>query len=204
MPYIGKTVGSIQTNCYIYYDEQTKIAAVVDPGGDADRIIEMIEHEGFDMKYILLTHGHYDHTGAVLDLVGEYPDIGIFAYRTEERLLQDPGMSFASFGAIKPDVLLDDGDEINVGKLTLRVIHTPGHTAGSCCYYDEEYGLLFSGDTLFCKSVGRCDLPTGNQKELVASIKNKLFVLPDDVVVLAGHMGGSTIGHEKINNVYVR
>jgi glyoxylase-like metal-dependent hydrolase (beta-lactamase superfamily II) len=203
MSFLQLTVGTIQENTYIFFDEETGKAAVIDPGDEADVILEVIKNKNFTVTHILLTHGHYDHTGAVAELRAACSAL-VMAHETEDGLLLDPRQSYAAAGPVKADGFFRDGDEIEVGAGKLRVIHTPGHTAGSCCFYDEAGGVLFSGDTLFRESVGRHDLPTGDGKMLLASIKEKLITLPDETRVLPGHMSVTTIGHEKARNAFVR
>lgn len=194
-------VGGLAENCYIYYDESTLAGAVIDPGGDANKILVKIQELNLNISAILLTHGHYDHTGAVGE-VKAATGAEICACAGEDVILTDPKRSYGGW-VIDADRFLE-GDELYMfGNAVFRVIHTPGHTAGSCCYYDEAGKVLFSGDTLFHESVGRHDFPTGNRGQLMDSIKSKLFTLPDDVAVYPGHMEATTIGHEKGHNPFV-
>jgi len=192
------------TNAYFYYDEITLDACVIDPGGSADKFMEIIKENHLNLKYILLTHGHYDHIGAVNELKS-LTGAQILAHKDEDALLKAADLNLSKLGTGKEiivtcDQLLKHGDIIELGAGKLTVIHTPGHTAGGACFYDEDGGILFSGDTLFRGTVGRFDLPTSDGRALIASIKNKLFALPDEVKVLPGHDAATTIGHEKANN----
>jgi len=200
-------VSPYYTNAYIYYDESTLEAAVIDPGGSADKLMETAKEHGLTIKYILLTHGHFDHIAAVNELKA-LSGAFVAAFEGEGELLKNPDMNLSGIGmgkdlSITSDKLLKDGDFIEIGTGKLAVIHTPGHTSGGACYYDAENGILFSGDTLFKGTLGRYDLPTSDGATLFASIKNKLFTLPDDVKVLPGHEASTTIGCEKANNVMV-
>ena len=203
MKIIKIVTGELSENCYIAYDELTKNGVVIDPGDDADKISDAISKHGIELKYILFTHGHFDHIKAYFELKEEYPDTCLAFSKNEAELISDPEKSLLSifqksFPEIKADTLLSEGDEIIFGNSSLKVIETPGHTKGSICFYND--GILFAGDTLFHLGMGRCDLPTGSLKEEVNSITSKLFSLPDDTVVYSGHGANSTIGFEKENN----
>ena len=163
--------------------------------------------EGLRLKAVLLTHGHGDHILAVNDLKKTF-GIPVYAAADEESLLRDPdrNLSASLFGCpvtVGPDVLLRDGETFEAAGISLRMLLTPGHTPGSCCYYSEEEKILFSGDTLFCASVGRTDFPGGSSRELLRSIREKLLVLPEDVTVYPGHGESTSIGYEKKYNPYM-
>ena len=195
------------TNVYFYYDENSLEAAVIDPGGSVDKLIEMAAENGLKLKYILLTHGHYDHTAGV-DELKVSTGAEVMAHEAEDELLKntDLNLSLLAGGralSVVCDKLLKEGDVIEVGAGRLSVIHTPGHTGGGACFYDKENGILFSGDTLFRGTTGRYDLPTAHGQTLFNSIKNKLYTLPDDTKVLPGHDVATTIGWEKANNQVV-
>lgn len=204
------SVGDLGTNCFLLINEDTKELLVVDPGGQGKRLAERITDHGFTAKGILLTHGHFDHTDGMEDLKASLPNpVKAYALDKEEKLLEDPSLNLSGgFGiggrSYKADEFFRDGETVTLAGLTFKVIATPGHTPGSCCFYFEEDGVLISGDTLFEQSVGRTDFPGGSMQALVSSIKEKLFVLPDETLVLPGHMGTTTIGDEKQGNMFVR
>ena len=197
---MGLSVGVMPTNCYLVWDNISKEAVVIDPAEDGERIIRWIEKEGLDLKAILLTHGHFDHVMAVDDLRKKY-GVKAYIHELEEEVLGSAQKNCAymirSSFEMEADVFVKDGEELQFGSLNLRVIHTPGHTQGGVCYYFYEANTLFSGDTLFCRNVGRDDLPTGNGMALRRSIREKLLVLPEEVIVFPGHNGPTTIGAEK-------
>lgn len=200
-------LGDVRTNCYLLINEETKEALVVDPADRADAIVRKLIDEGLTLKAILLTHGHGDHILAVGALKKQF-GVKVYAAKAEEALLSDTAqnLSKALFGievTVKPDVLLEDGQEFEEAGIRLRMLHTPGHTPGGCCYYQAEEKILFSGDTLFCGSIGRTDFPGGSLSQLVRSVKEKLLVLPEDVKVYPGHEEMTTIGHEKRYNPYM-
>lgn len=198
-------VSNYMTNCYLVGCEETKEAMIIDPGGDFDRIRKMIDKSGYKIKHIVCTHGHHDHILATKQ-TKDYTQAKVYIHERERKCLQSSLYSGAMvFGekheACKEDGTLKDGAVLEVGKLCFTVIHTPGHTKGGICLYTPGY--LFSGDTLFYGTIGRTDFPGGNYKEIVHSIKEKLYKLPDDTVVYPGHGGETTIGFEKMNNAVV-
>lgn len=195
------SVGALQTNCYILYDKTTGI--IVDPGADADRIIQTVKNRSISVSHIVLTHGHYDHILALPDVQAAFPDAKLCLCHLEADLINDPYKNLTAYGvktipSVKADIFLKEGDTIPVGSQSLTVIETPGHTAGSICLLGEK--ILISGDTLFYMGMGRCDLPTGDLRQEVHSIQNKLFSLADEVAVYPGHGPATTIGFEKKNN----
>ena len=207
MKIIHTQVSPFWTNVYIYYDENSKEAAIVDPGGDCVKLKELLDENKLTLKAILLTHGHFDHIGAVNEL-REITGAKVYAYEEEKALLASSEMNEAlRIGrkdyTIECDKLLKEGDIIEICEGRLSVIHTPGHTAGGACFYDEENAILFAGDTLFKDSVGRYDLATASGEALFHSIKEKLFKLPDDTKVFPGHNSATTIGREKVHNMVV-
>lgn len=197
-------VGDIGTNCYVFYDADTNQGAIVDPGADADRICEFVERLNVKPEAILLTHGHFDHIMAC-DEVASHFGVKVYVYKDEKKMLEDEGLNLSSMygGCVAhSDVSLNDGDVIYIAGQKVKVIHTPGHTSGGCCYYLEEAKMLFCGDTLFMESVGRTDFPTGSMSEIVRSVNEKLFCLPEDVKAFPGHGPSTSIGYEKVNNPY--
>ncbi len=212
------TLGMVQTNCYFVYiddgrkhdntGDYTEFTPVIffDPADHGDFIYKALHDRGFEIKLILLTHGHFDHIGGAEDL-RKLSGAPIKAYIGEKELCMDTDANVSTmYGAgitIKPDAYLEDLDIIEESGMKCQLISTPGHTIGSCCYYFEEGGFLISGDTLFEESVGRTDFPTGSMSSIVRSIKEKLFVLPDDTIVYPGHGGETSIGHEKKYNSFI-
>ncbi len=185
-------------NMYLYHDGTE--GAVVDPGGDVDVVLGYCKENSITVTKILLTHGHFDHIMGVLRLA-EATGAKIYAHVDEAAVLSEPDMNFSTYDrggpvSITPNELLRDGQQIAVGSLVLRVIHTPAHTPGCVCFYDEQQGILISGDTLFFESVGRTDFPY-SQPQLMKESLNKLFRLPDSTKVYPGHGSPTTILHEK-------
>lgn len=201
---IKLVVGQLQENCFILFDED-KNAFVVDPGGSSENIIEAIEKNSLSIKYILLTHGHFDHVGAVAALVKKYK-APVYLSKEDRAFLESPKEVRASaFGmqieAAEVDVFVKEGDEISFSEGNIKVIETPGHTLGSVCYLFENY--LFAGDTLFNGSIGRTDFPESDHSLMVESLK-KLKKLDDEIYVLSGHGPESQISYEKMTNPYLR
>lgn len=200
-----KTVGELGTNCYILVNHDRGECVVFDPAAEADALIEIFHSPGFQLKAIFLTHGHYDHIGAVKALKDAF-GVPVYASREEnEQVLGDLSVNLsAMFGnpmTLQADEVLRDGQKVDIIGTTLTCILTPGHTAGGMCYYCEELQSAIVGDTLFCGSVGRTDFPTGNGMVLLQSIREKLYTLPDETKIFPGHMDGSTIGWEKKSNM---
>lgn len=199
-------VGPVQTNCYIVNRFNSKKAFVIDPGDEGEKIERYLEENELEPEAVLLTHGHFDHILGIPYLKEKYR-IPVYAGEKEQELLEDDSknctnMIGLSYG-IKPEYFLKDGRKIDIDEVNIQVLETPGHTAGGVCYYLPEEKLLFAGDTLFCGSIGRTDLPTGNEGRLIDSIKKKLLPLPDDVTVFTGHGEPTTIGYERKHNVFI-
>lgn len=199
----NQVLGLIGTNCYLVFDDQTKEGVIIDPADNGALILNQCRELEVMPKAVLLTHGHFDHICAVPDLVRAF-QLPVYAGKGEEELLRDPSKNLSSaYGAgvsLKNVEFLDNGDTVSLLGREWQVIATPGHTGGSVCYYLKEDKVLFSGDTLFCESYGRTDFPTGSERELISSVVDKLFVLPEDVNVYPGHESQTTIGHEKNYN----
>jgi len=191
-------VGLIQTNCYVLFDDEIKKAIVVDPGDSADYIDECIQKAGVQVTAIFLTHGHSDHFKALSDLKFKY-EVPVYVHQDDAyRLRYQGGFVEASYVIQPDDIMLHDGDHLSIGGLEIDVIHTPGHTEGGVCFYFPDHGVLLSGDTLFCHSWGRTDFAGGDEAALFRSIREKLLVLPPEVLVLPGHEGSTTIGEERM------
>ncbi|MFH2092064.1 MAG: MBL fold metallo-hydrolase [Pseudomonadota bacterium] len=199
-------VGPIMANCYILGCESTKQAVVIDPGDDADRILMELAKSELKVKYLINTHGHFDHVGANKRMK-EATCALIAIHPGDEPMLAELSRAAMMFGlsaenSPPADVLLNHDDEISFGDITLKVIHTPGHSRGGICLYAK--GCLFAGDTLFAGSIGRTDLPGGDYDTLIESIKQRVLILPDRTVVYTGHGSETTIGKEKQNNPFIR
>ena len=194
-------VGPVQTNCYLVCPKERSEAVIIDPGDDAFRIEMKLKEAGLVPKAILLTHGHFDHIGAVVSLKERF-NIEIYAFCEEKQILSTDmnlaGMIGGERLHLEADHYLKDGELLQIAGMEFKVIHTPGHTIGSCCYLMEREKILFSGDTLFYHSHGRTDFPTGSQSAIIRSIVDKLMVLDEDTVVYPGHECDTTIGSEKM------
>ena len=192
-------VGPIGTNCYILCDEAEKLCAVIDPGGDASRVAAAVAKTGCAPCAILLTHGHYDHTGGVADLQAQWPEVPTYLSR------RDQGAGDSYMLQLFPPVAnakdYDEGDTVRVGSLTLEVLATPGHSEGSVTLRCGD--VLFCGDTLFAGSCGRTDFPGGSMKKIMASLK-RLGELEGNLTVYPGHMEDSTLDQERSWNPYLR
>jgi glyoxylase-like metal-dependent hydrolase (beta-lactamase superfamily II) len=188
-------IGPIQTNCYIFFDEKSKEAMVVDPAYKDENIATFIDKNGLKVKFIYLTHCHFDHISGA-DWLRDRLKVPVISYHDEEKNLMDKDVNLSARMIGKPmkvkcDRVVFENDELEVGKYSFKVIHTPGHTAGSTCLYNGE--ILISGDTIFKNTYGRCDMPTGNQQNIINSIKSKLLNLPGNTIVYPGHGETTTI-----------
>lgn len=200
----GRVVGELESNCYLFICDETKKAAIIDPGGDGVMIYHWVLEKGVKVEYILLTHGHIDHIAAV-DELKQLLGAKVAIHTADAEMLTNPKYNqsiYIGFPlAFEPaDILLNDGDVITVGKETLTVISTPGHSLGGVCFLTREG--LFCGDTLFSGSIGRTDLRGGSEKQLLSSVRKRLFVLPAATRVFPGHMEETTIARELAFNPF--
>ncbi len=202
---IRLVVGPLQVNCFILADEKTKEAVVIDPGDDAQEILKIIRDKGFKVKYIVITHGHFDHVGAnkaLKDATGaelliHEGDAPVMASATQHS--QAFGLNTQS--SPRADRYVKHGDIITAGEVSLKVLHTPGHSPGGISLLDQ--GMVFTGDSLFAGSIGRTDLPGGDLMTLIRAIKTNLMTLPDDTKVFCGHGPATTIGEERKENPFL-
>lgn len=199
-------VGPIDVNCYIVQDTETKQGMVVDPGGDGESLWKYIQSEGIKIQVIVNTHGHGDHIGAV-DFLRQKTGAPFMLHADDAQMVLDAKQNLSAYMGFavttKPaDALLSDGQVLSVGGLQFKVLHTPGHSPGGVCLLGE--GVLFSGDSLFAESVGRCDFPGASAQQLLASLKEKLLNLPKDTKVYPGHGPATSIGWEKMHNPYLQ
>jgi glyoxylase-like metal-dependent hydrolase (beta-lactamase superfamily II) len=199
-------VGPLFSNCYIVWDEDKKEGAVIDPGDDADNILKVVKELGIKIKYILATHGHFDHVGAVAPLRRELK-VEFLAHKDDFFFIENGENAANRWGVAieqppKPDRFIDDGEKIMVGNFEIEVLHTPGHSPGGVSFLNDS--MVFAGDTLFQGSIGRTDFRKGSIEDLSKSIKTRLYTLPDDTLVYTGHGPVTTIGDEKKYNAFVR
>ena len=199
-------VGPVQTNCYFVTNIKTKEMIIIDPGACADQLAKKVDESGAKPVAILLTHGHFDHATDAKPLADRY-GIKIYIHEADKATLDDPQLNVSyMMGQSKTfyaDVFLKDKQEIDIAGFHIVVLHTPGHTPGGCCYYFPYQNVVFSGDTLFCTSVGRTDFPKGSAAQIIRSIKEKLLPLPDETTVYTGHNDITTIGTERMYNPYL-
>ena len=197
-------LGPVYTNCYFLKNKETGETLIVDPADSPKRIFQKVEDMGAKPVGILLTHGHFDHVTAMEELRRDL-GVPVYACEQEQAVLADPdknlSVQFQGGGLhLKADMLLKDGETFEAAGYTFQMLHTPGHTEGSCCYYVKSEKVLFSGDTLFEGSYGRIDFPTGSGRQMIHSVADILLNLPDDTNVYPGHMGYTTIADEKQYN----
>ena len=205
-------VGMVQTNCYIVINDETKECFIIDPGASGKQIAEKLRQDNLIPVAVLLTHGHFDHAASAKTLAKEF-DIKIYAHEEEADTLRDPQKNVSWMIQLKEsydaDVFLKDNQVINLAGFEIKVLHTPGHTEGGCCYYIAEEAVVFTGDTLFAQSVGRTDFPGGSMSQIVRSIQEKLMTLNEagnletDIMVYPGHNDPTTIETERMENPYL-
>jgi glyoxylase-like metal-dependent hydrolase (beta-lactamase superfamily II) len=202
----GLAVGLLEVNCYIIGDEETKEAVVIDPGGDEDQILEVLNHHGLQLKTIIDTHGHFDHVDAnqpLKDATGAQ----IAIHEADAAMLAKPSAEAMFFTGNRlrlsaADILLKEGDVLSFGKYRLKVLHTPGHTPGGISLVMEGDTLVYVGDLLFQGSIGRTDFPGGSFEDLINAVKTKIFTLGDNYTVYPGHGPVTTVGHERKYNPF--
>ncbi|HIQ89547.1 TPA: MBL fold metallo-hydrolase [Candidatus Galligastranaerophilus faecipullorum] len=198
-------LGPIEANTYIIFDKNSRDTALVEVSGDAQKIKQELDTLGANLKYILLTHGHFDHVFAVNDLKKLYPQAKVFLNKEDEVLTENIAAQCSHFGIAgiekpKIDDYADENTTLSLGDIKIKVIHTPGHSKGSVCYLAGND--LFSGDTLFFEEIGRCDLFGGSFPQIEKSIREKIFTLDKDIIVHPGHGEDTSVAHEVKYNAY--
>lgn len=206
MKIIRLEVGALGTNCYIVWCDQTQQAVIIDPGGDAAAIMAQVSDEKLSVQYIINTHGHADHIGA-LAKVKQATGAPVLIHAADAGMLTSASQNLSSYMGpgmtFEPaDRLIKEGDVISFGEASLAVLETPGHTPGGVCLTGE--GVVFSGDTLFAESIGRTDFPGGSYSQLIRNIREKLMILPDNYIVYPGHGPETTIGWERKRNPFIQ
>lgn len=208
MPHLTLPVTAFQQNCSLVWCATTRRAALIDPGGEADRLLDMAREQGVQLDMLLLTHGHLDHVGAAPEIAERLSIPIIGPQRGDAFWLDMLPQQAAQYGfppaqAFTPDRWLNDGDVVQIGEQGLEVIHCPGHTPGHVVFFNRAERIAFVGDVLFAGSIGRTDFPRGDHARLIDAIQQKLFPLGDDIGFVPGHGPDSTFGRERRTNPYV-
>jgi len=203
-------LGAYETNCYILRKSSAANGCVVvDPGLEVEQLLDFIKRHKLNPAAVVLTHGHIDHIGGVGELRENYPDVRVYIHKLDAKMLENSysnlsAMMGAAFSTEPADFSLEDGSVIEQAGVKLQVLHTPGHTPGGICLYSKDEGIVFTDDTLFAESIGRTDFPGGSLEQLLKSVSEKLFTLPDDTIVYPGHGPSTTIAREKAHNPFLR
>ena len=194
------------TNCYFAINDDTREVLIIDPGASAKQLAEKVKEHDLIPVGILLTHGHFDHASAATEL-SQLLGVKVYAHEAEKETLETPGLNLSGWeGKVETyhaDVYVKDAQELELAGFKVRVLFTPGHTVGGCCYYFVEQGVVFSGDTLFEGSIGRTDFPKGSASKLIRAIHEKLLVMPEETAVYPGHGDMTSIGMERVNNPFL-
>ena len=203
-------LGAYETNCYVLRSsEEAKECLIIDAGLGANTLIEFLQGKQLNPVAVVLTHGHIDHIEGVAALRAKFAEIKVYIHKLDAEMLAEPftnlsAMTGTPFSIEPADFCLEDESIVEEAGIKLKVLHTPGHTPGGICLYLEDEGVVFTDDTLFADSIGRTDFPNGNTKQLLQSIKEKLFILPDETKVYSGHGPMTSIAHEKQYNPFLR
>ena len=201
-------LGAYETNCYVLRSSQAaEDCLVIDPGLDAEPLIEFLQEQHLNPVAVVLTHGHIDHIAGIAPIREQFPGVKVFIHELDAEMLTEPltnlsAMTGMAFRTDPQDAALQDGAVIEQAGIRLSVLHTPGHTPGGICLYSQDEGVAFVGDTLFADSIGRTDFPGGSMSQLISGVKEKLFTLPDETKVYPGHGPATTIAHEKDHNPF--
>ncbi len=203
-------LGAYETNCYVLRrDEETEDCLIIDPGMDADALIEFLGENGLNPIAVILTHGHIDHIAGLVQLRECFTDIKVYIHKLDDEMLTDARSNLSAISGMffrtePADFFLDENSQFELAGIKFQVLHTPGHTPGGVCLYSADEGIAFVGDTLFAGSVGRTDFPKGSMSQLVDGIKKKLFTLPDKTKIHPGHGPATSIANEKTHNPFLK
>jgi len=201
-------LGGYQTNCYVLRkDDSAKDCLIIDPGLEAEELIEFLDKEKLNPVAVVLTHGHIDHIAGVVTLRDRFAQIKVYIHNLDAEMLTNPNINLSAMSGMAivteaEDVSLKERDVIDLAGVKLLVLHTPGHTPGGISLYSKQTGVVFVGDTLFADSIGRTDFPGGSMSQLLNSVREKLFTLPEQTEVYPGHGPATTIAAEKAHNPF--